>query len=38
MDSNFGPATRASVQEFQRANLLPATGDLDPETMRKLFP
>lgn len=38
VDGNTGPATRLAIQRFQRTNDLPATGDLDRETLRRLFP
>jgi hypothetical protein len=38
IDGRSGPQTRTAIQAFQRAQLLPATGDLDQETMRRLFP
>ncbi len=38
IDGTTGPATRLAIQRFQRTNDLPATGDLDRETLRKLFP
>ncbi len=38
VDGLAGPGTRQAVQAFQRAQQLPATGDLDLETMRRLFP
>jgi hypothetical protein len=38
VDGISGPATREAIQAFQRSNRMPATGDLDQETMLKLFP
>jgi hypothetical protein len=38
VDGTSGPATRLAIQRFQRTNELPATGDLDRDTLRKLFP
>lgn len=38
IDGVAGPGTRQAVQAFQRSRQLPATGDLDLQTMRQLFP
>jgi len=38
VDGVSGPATRIAIQRFQRGNDLPATGDLDRDTVRKMFP
>ncbi len=35
-DGDYGPATKAAVERFQKANLLTADGIAGPETMRKL--
>src|SRR5262249_42147847 len=36
-DGLFGDATRAAVQAFQKANRLPATGEVDCATVQALF-
>jgi D-alanyl-D-alanine carboxypeptidase (penicillin-binding protein 5/6) len=36
IDGDFGPATRAAVQAFQRSKGLPATGEVGPETFKAL--
>jgi hypothetical protein len=38
VDGITGPGTRNAIQQFQRQNNLPATGDLDDRTMRLMFP
>jgi hypothetical protein len=38
IDGVAGPGTRQAIQAFQRSQQMPATGDLDLETMRRLFP
>jgi len=38
IDGVSGPATKQAIQNFQRGQRLPATGDLDLETLRLLFP
>jgi hypothetical protein len=38
IDGITGPGTRSAIQQFQRQNNLPATGDLDDRTMRLMFP
>ena len=38
IDGITGPGTRSAIQQFQRQNSLPATGDLDDRTMRLMFP
>lgn len=38
VDGIAGPGTRQAIQIFQRTQQLPATGDLDRDTMRRLFP
>jgi hypothetical protein len=38
VDGIAGGGTAQAVQAFQRSQQLPATGDLDLETMRRLFP
>ena len=38
VDGISGPGTQAAIQQFQRQNQLPATGEPDIDTMRRLFP
>ena len=37
IDGKWGHRTRSAVLEFQQKNNLPATGDLNVETQKKLF-
>ncbi|MDI3279849.1 MAG: peptidoglycan-binding domain-containing protein, partial [Bacillota bacterium] len=37
VDNIFGPATEASLREFQRQTRLPETGIVDQETWYRLF-
>jgi len=37
IDGKWGPKTSRAVLEFQQGNNLPATGDLNVETRKKLF-
>jgi hypothetical protein len=38
IDGISGPGTRNGIQQFQRQSGLPVTGELDIETIRRLFP
>ena len=36
IDGKWGPETQTAVKDFQKKQDLPATGQLDPQTMQKL--
>ena len=38
VDGISGPKTRSAIAAFQKAEDLPATGQLDPATLAKLLP
>jgi peptidoglycan hydrolase-like protein with peptidoglycan-binding domain len=38
IDGRLGPATRAAIRKFQRANNMPPTGEIEPGVMALLLP
>ncbi|GEM_PF-7094489 len=38
VDGRLGPATRRALKQFQRANNMPATGELEPGVLAVLLP
>ncbi len=38
VDGRLGPSTRRAIKQFQRANNMPATGEIEPGVMAVLLP
>ncbi len=38
VDGHLGPATRAAIRKFQKANNMPPTGEIEPGVMALLLP